>query len=213
MAIRRQSHWEHWRSGSSAVRVWKWWSNQTTSENHTIAGTSGCVAEKNMTKPQEHRTKDKIWSTRGSGCERWSARCQGVCNYNSILLLTGHDITNSVTRLPLQDQKYRANESVLQESPLKCPARVSHKSVARECPTRVFCKSVPPEHRTQECLTRVSLRSVKKSLAVCFRVHVCIRVRGSHFCDCKVSARIHGLQAVHQDSMGALATVEMDYRW
>ena len=54
------------------------------------------------------------------------------------------------------------------------PARVSYKSVpqsdesvARECPTRAFYKSV-------------SYKSVKKCLGVRFRVRVCIRVCGFH---------------------------------
>lgn len=54
----------------------------------------------------------------------------------------------------------------------RCPARVSHKRcptrVARECPTKVFYKSV-------------FYKSVTQCLAVCFRVRVCVRVRGFPF--------------------------------
>ena len=73
----------------------------------------------------------------------------------------------------------------------------SHKSVPRESPTRVSRKSVPQECRTRvprtvvhksvlhksppkECCMKVSPKSVQQCLAVCFRVRVCIRVRGSH---------------------------------
>ena len=68
---------------------------------------------------------------------------------------------------------------VSRKSVPQCPARVSHKSVpqesptrvthkTQECPTRVFQMSVPQECPTrvsrnsvpQECLTRVSLKSV-----------------------------------------------------
>ena len=93
-----------------------------------------------------------------------------------------------------------SHENVLQE----CPTRVPHKSVLHECPTRVSYKSflqecprrvsviqgVPQEctrvsHKgfrkecaPQDCPTKVSPTRVAKDFSMCFRVRVCIRVRG-----------------------------------
>ena len=70
---------------------------------------------------------------------------------------------------------------VLQE----CSARVPRKSECHTgCPTRVH-KSVPQVFPTRMRPTRVShksvsYKSVNNCLAVCFRIRVCIRVRGFH---------------------------------
>ena len=63
---------------------------------------------------------------------------------------------------------------------------MSHQSVAQES-TRVSCKSVPQsdESLAQECPTRVfyksvSYKTVKKCLGVSLSVRVCIRIRGFH---------------------------------
>ena len=77
------------------------------------------------------------------------------------------------------------HKSVLQEF----SARVSQKSECHtRCPTRVH-KSVPQKYPKRMYPTRVSHKSVDKivktCLSVCFRVRVCIRVRGFLFvCVC-----------------------------
>ena len=89
----------------------------------------------------------------------------------------------------------------------ECPTRVSRKSVPQECPTRVSCKSVLQDFSTrvsdksgrQECPTRafyksVSYKSVKKCVGACFRVRVCMRVRGFHLVcnvDIEMAIQVH----------------------
>ena len=62
-------------------------------------------------------------------------------------------------------------KSVLQQSTREFPSRVVNKSVPQECPTR--------ECPLRVCYTRVSPKSVSV-ITGCFRLCVCIRVRGFH---------------------------------
>ena len=73
-------------------------------------------------------------------------------------------LRKSVTRV---SRKRMTNKSVLQECPTRVSYKSAHKSVLQQCSARVSQKSV-------------SYKSVTNRLSVCFRVRVCIRVRGFH---------------------------------